>query len=75
MIDSGKTIERKGVLSDGFFALSAYSFRTAVTDQTDAYTILCSSDGTVAGAGCQESGHSKVEHRHGKSYLLWKLSL
>ena len=80
IIDSGKTAKRKEVSSDDFFALSAYSFKTAVTHQTDAYTILCLSDGiansqdTSAGADCQGSEHSKVEHRHGKSYLLWELS-
>lgn len=64
-----------------FFALSAYSFKTAVTDQKDAYTILCLSDGITnghdAGAAAgemKEPGNFKADGRHGRKYLLWELS-
>lgn len=64
-----------------FFALSAYSFKTAATDQKDAYTILCLSDGIAnghdAGAAAGETnepGNFKADGRHGKEYLLWESS-
>lgn len=78
---SAKTTSRKGALSELFFALSAYSFKTAVADQKDAYTILCLSDGivnsqsTVAAADkTKESEDSKLDERHGKKYVLWEVS-
>lgn len=78
---SAKTANRKEVSGADFFALSAYSFRTAVADQKDAYTILCLPDGvpnsqsTVAAAGhAKQSGDSKSEARVGRKYLLWELS-
>ena len=77
---SAKTTNRKGASSEDFFALSAYSFKTAVADQRDAYTILCLSEGiansksTVAAVDkTKESGDSKVDYRHGKKYVLWEL--
>lgn len=60
-----------------FFALSAHSFKTAVTDQKDAYTILCLSDGITSGhepGETKEPGNWKADGRHGKEYLLWELS-
>ena len=77
---SAKTTHRKEVSSADFFALSAYSFRTAVADQKNAYTILCLSDGfvnsqsAVAAVGnTKQSGDSKFEERDGRKYLLWEL--
>ena len=64
-----------------FFALSAYSFKTAVTDQKDVYTILCLEDGAmnshspIAVAGkTKVSEDSKAALRHGKEYILWELT-
>ena len=64
-----------------FFALSAYSFKTAVTDQKDAYTILYLLDGisnnlsVVAATGkTEESKNLKVDERHEKGYVLWELN-
>ena len=64
-----------------FFALSAYSFKTAVTDQKDAYTILYLSDGisnnrsVVAATGkTEESQDLKVDEKLGKGYILWELN-
>ena len=64
-----------------FFALSAYSFKTAVTDQKDAYTILYLSDGitnsrsVIAATGkTKESEDLEVDERHKKGYILWELS-
>ena len=64
-----------------FFALSVYSFKTTVSDQKDAYTILYLLNGTanshsaVAAAGkTEESGDTKADGRHGKEYVLWELS-
>ena len=76
---SAKTTNRKGVSSEDFFALSAYSFKTAVADQKDAYTILCLSGGSVNNQSAvaatdktKKSGDSN--ERHGKKYVLWELS-
>ena len=64
-----------------FFALSAYSFKTAVTDQKDAYTILCLEDGAmnshsaIAAAGkTNASRDMKAAQRYGKEYILWELT-
>ncbi|KAF6220904.1 hypothetical protein HO133_002584 [Letharia lupina] len=80
-LSSAKTTIREGASSEDFFALSAYSFKTAVTDQKDAYTILCVSDeivnsqSAVAVAGkTKESGHSRVYERRGRKYVLWEQS-
>ena len=64
-----------------FFALSAYSFKTAVTDQKDAYTILYLLDGitknrsvVAATNKAKESEELKVDKRHDKGYVLWELN-
>ncbi len=64
-----------------FFALSAYGLKTAVTDQKDAYNILCLLDGvvnshsTVAAAGkLKESEDSNSDGRHRREYCCWELS-
>ena len=65
------------------FALSAYSFKTAITDQRDAYTILCLLEGNinidsqnaiVATDIAKEPGASKSDQRYGIEYILWELS-
>ncbi|CAD6587543.1 MAG: hypothetical protein ASARMPREDX12_002930 [Alectoria sarmentosa] len=78
-LSTAKTTNRKGASSEDFFALSAYSFKTAVADQKDSYTILCLLDGSVndqnavaATDKTKKSGDSN--ERHGKKYLLWELS-
>ena len=77
IFDSAKTTNRNAASSEDFFALSAYSFKTAVTDQKDAYTILCLPDvvsngySAVAAADkTKEPGEPKVDERHGKEYVL-----
>ena len=66
-----------------FFALSAYSFKTTVTDQKDAYTILYLLDdgitknrSVVAATGkTTESEESKVDARHDeKGCILFELN-
>ena len=76
---SAKTSTRWG--DQDFFALSAYGFKTAVSDQKDAYTILSFSDEIVnsrsavaAVSETKESEDSKVDWRQGKEYFLWELS-
>ena len=64
-----------------FFALTACSFKTAVTDQKDAYTILnvfneslASNSTNVAASKTTRSMHSTADQRDGKEYFLWELS-
>ncbi len=78
---SAKTTNRKAPSSEDFFALSAYSFKTAMTDQTDAYTILCLADvnvnrhsAAVAADKTKESGGLEVGKRHGLEYVLFEVS-
>ena len=78
---SAKTTKRKAPSSEDFFALSAYSFKTAMTDQTDAYTILCLADvnvsrhsAAVAADKMKESGDLEVGKRHGMEYVLFEVS-
>ena len=81
MFHSAKTTNWKVTSNENFFALSAYSFKTAVADQKDAYTILCLSDGNInsqrvvaAADKIKESGDLKADERHMKEYVLWQLS-
>ena len=68
-------------VNPAFFALTAYSFKTAVTDQKDAYTILnvfneslANSSTNVAASKTKRSIHSTADERHGRAYFLWELS-
>lgn len=81
MFYSAKTTKWKGVSSEHFFALSAYSFKTAITDQKDAYTIVCVSDGVTSSQSAvaaadktRDFGDLKAVRGHGKEYALWELS-
>ena len=80
MFHSAKTSAPMG--SDpSFFALAAYSFKTAVTDQKDAYMILNLSDepltshstDIVAGK-TKRPRDSTADQSNGKEYILWELS-
>ena len=80
---SAKTFNWEGAPGENFFALSAYSFKTAMVGHKDAYTILCLSDGSLNGQSAvaaaektKEFGDSKVGlDRHArKNCFLWELS-
>lgn len=78
IFDSAKYSKLEETPSLAFFALSAYAFETAMVDQQDGYTIMCSADS--ASSNNKETtvevadGDEKAVDRRVKGYVLWEFT-